>query len=114
MKFIAAYSPRLIAFTLAVAAGLLQAHAFEPPSVQRGRHFAQTYCAKCHAIGKIDSSALAEAPPFRTLSQRYPLDDLAEPLAEGIQTGHPSMPEWRLDPGELTDLIAYMKSIQER
>jgi cytochrome c len=40
------------------------------------------------------------APPFRTLHERYPVEDLVEPLAEGIVTGHPTMPEFRFDPGQ--------------
>jgi hypothetical protein len=32
------------------------------------------------------------APPFRTLHERYPVENLEEPLAEGIISGHPSMP----------------------
>ena len=55
---------------------------------------------------------LREAPPFRTLHQRYPIEDLAELLAEGISTGHPTMPEWRFDPGQIGDLIAYLKTLE--
>ncbi len=91
-----------------------QALARETISVKRGRTFAQTYCSRCHAVGLSGVSPLAEAPPFRTLSQRYPLEDLAEPLAEGIQTGHPLMPEWHLDPADITDLLAYIKTIQDK
>jgi hypothetical protein len=54
---------------------------------------------------------MAEAPPFRDLHKRYPVEELGESLAEGISTGHPSMPEWRLDPGEIGDLIAYLKTL---
>ena len=57
-------------------------------------------------------SPLRIAPPFRTLHERYPIDDLAEALAEGIVTGHPTMPEFRLDPAQINDVIAYLKSLQ--
>ena len=52
------------------------------------------------------------APPFRTLHERYPVESLQESLAEGIVTGHPSMPEFRLDPGQVADVIAYLKSLE--
>jgi cytochrome c len=81
------------------------------PGAQRGFNFARTNCAKCHAIGAIGDSPLSEAPPFRTLHLRYPVEDLAESFAEGIRTGHPSMPEWRLDAAEINDLIAYLKTL---
>ncbi len=81
------------------------------PEAQRGFNFARTNCSKCHAIGKIGNSPLSEAPPFRTLHERYPVEDLAESFAEGIRTGHPSMPEWRLDGAQIDDLIAYLKTL---
>lgn len=96
------------------------AFAFEPtnssaqqdPRVQRGRQFAQTNCASCHQIGRVGESPLRIAPPFRTLHKRYPVDTLAEALAEGIVTGHPTMPEFRLDGAQIGDLIAYLKSLE--
>lgn len=83
------------------------------PGAQRGFDFVRTHCARCHAVGRTGKSPLAEAPPFRILHQRYPVEDLAESLAEGIRTGHPSMPEFRLDPGQTSDLIAYLKTLEE-
>ena len=35
-----------------------------------------------------------------------------EALAEGIRTGHPSMPEFRFDPDEAAALIAYLKTLE--
>ena len=96
---------------LATAAGVTATAAMDPKE-QRGLTFAQTNCAMCHAIGRHGSSPLAEAPPFRTLHERYPVEDLEEPLAEGIMTGHPTMPQWQLDPGQISDLIAYMKTLE--
>jgi cytochrome c len=79
---------------------------------QRGFTFAQTNCSQCHAIGRVGESPLPEAPPFRTLHTRYPVEDLAEAFAEGITTGHPSMPQFQLDPAQINDLLAYLNSIQ--
>jgi cytochrome c len=78
---------------------------------QRGLAFVQAHCARCHAIGRSGASPLAAAPAFRTLHQRYPIEDLEEPLAEGIVTGHPAMPEFQLDPGQVGDVIVYLKSL---
>lgn len=79
---------------------------------KRGETIARTYCARCHAIGRAGASPIEEAPPFRTLHKRYPVSDLAEALAEGITTGHPSMPEFRLEPDEADNLIAYLKTLE--
>jgi mono/diheme cytochrome c family protein len=49
---------------------------------------------------------------LRTLHNRYPVETLAEALAEGIYTGHPTMPGFQLDPDQIHDLLSYMKSLE--
>ena len=83
------------------------------PGAQRGLTFARANCSICHAVGRFGTSPLPIAPPFRTLHERYPVEDLEESLAEGIVTGHPSMPQFRLDPAQINDLIAYLKSLEQ-
>jgi cytochrome c len=85
--------------------------ALSPPA-QRGLVFVRTHCAKCHAIDRASPSPLAAAPPCRKLHERYPVETLQESLAEGIVTGHPSMPEFQLDPGQVNDVITYLKSLE--
>lgn len=82
------------------------------PEVQRGLAYVRTNCARCHSVDRITDSPLRIAPPFRELHERYPVENLAEALAEGIRTGHPTMPEYRLDPGQVADVIAYLKSLE--
>jgi cytochrome c len=55
-----------------------------------------------------------EAPPFRTLGQRYPIEALAEGLAEGLSSGHPDMPEFRFEIDDVRAILVYLKSIQQR
>jgi cytochrome c len=88
-----------------------EAQTTSPPE-QRGLVFVQANCARCHSIDKLTQSSLRIAPPFRELHKRYPIEHLQESLAEGISTGHPSMPEFRLDPGQVSDVIAYLKSLE--
>ena len=82
------------------------------PDEQRGKTFALTNCARCHAIDRVSQSPLKIAPPFRILHNRYPIESLAESLAEGIQTGHPTMPQFQLDPDQIHDLLAYLKTLE--
>ena len=82
------------------------------PAEQRGRVIARTNCAQCHSIDPVGPSPLSVAPPFRTLHEKYPVESLEEALAEGIRTGHPSMPEFRLEPDQIGDLIAFLKSLE--
>lgn len=81
-------------------------------NVQQGRHLAQMYCARCHAIDKVSPSPLRIAPPFRTLHERYPVETLQEALAEGIVTGHPTMPQFRFEPDQINDFLLFLKSLE--
>jgi len=84
----------------------------QAPGVQRGVVIARTYCVSCHAIDKVSPSPLTAAPPFRDLHKKYPVESLQEALAEGIVTGHPSMPEFRFDTGQISDFIAFLNSLR--
>ena len=102
-RILAPLALTLITLTPAVAAS---------PDEQRGKTFALNNCARCHAIDRVSQSPLKIAPPFRVLHKRYPIETLAESLAEGIQTGHPTMPEFQLDPDQIHDLLAYLKTLE--
>jgi hypothetical protein len=60
----------------------------------------------------VGRKSVTEAPPFRNLHVRYPVEDLEESLAEGIRTGHPAMPEFALDKHQIRNLISYLKSLE--
>ena len=98
--------------TLALTLITVAPAAAASPDQQRGKTFALNNCARCHAIDRVSQSPLKIAPPFRNLHKRYPIETLAESLAEGIQTGHPTMPEFRLDPDQIGDVIAYLKTLE--
>ena len=83
-------------------------------AVKRGEVLLSRNCARCHATGTAGSSPHPEAPPFRTLSRRYPVEGLAEALAEGLFVGHPDMPQFAFEPRDVGAIISYLKSIQER
>ncbi len=80
----------------------------------RGGALLQKHCGSCHATGRNDTSADKDAPAFRTIGQRYPVDSLEEALAEGMLSGHPDMPEFSFEADEVGAIIAYLKSIQQR
>ena len=71
--------------------------------------------ATSQAVGRGGSSPYAPAPPFRTLHLKYDVVNLAEAFAEGIIVSHNGarqMPQFMLSPGEIDDLIAYLKSLE--
>jgi cytochrome c len=81
-------------------------------SADRGEAFAREHCARCHALGPRGASPMSEAPPFRMLAGRFPVDDLADVLTEGVDRRHPAMPDFRLGPADASDLTAYMKALR--
>jgi mono/diheme cytochrome c family protein len=88
----------------------------EPGDVERGHDFAKANCATCHSVERTGGSPYGPAPPFRTLHEKYDVEGLAEALAEGIvvgQHGPRQMPEFMLEPDEIDDLIAYLKSLEK-
>ena len=105
------------------AAALVLAMAFAPGAcandegegegdIAMGHSFVAENCAKCHAVEAQGDSPLAEAPPFRNLHEKYPVESLAEALAEGIVTGHADMPEFVLTPDEIGAVISYLESLE--
>ena len=96
-------------FAVAVLTSAAPAVAENPA---QGKRLALTYCARCHAIDKVSPSPLKIAPPFRTLHERYPVETLQEALAEGIVTGHPTMPQFSFDADQVGDFIAFLKTLE--
>lgn len=97
---------------LAATLALTNAASAITPAEQRGKNFVMNNCARCHAIDKVSPSPLKIAPPFRELHKKYPIETLQEALAEGISTGHPTMPEFRLAPDQINDVLSYLKSLE--
>jgi cytochrome c len=79
---------------------------------QQGQALLATHCARCHAITPRGDSPHREAPPFRTLGQKYPIEWLGEALGEGLSTGHPDMPEFVFEPEQINAILTYLQSIQ--
>jgi mono/diheme cytochrome c family protein len=102
---------------IAIAVAWLATVWIQPAAAQNlknGEALLTRNCAACHAVGRNGESPHKSAPPFRTLGKRYPIESLEEALGEGIMSGHPDMPEFSFDAGEVGDIIAYLKSIQQR
>ena len=56
--------------------------------------------------GQGDAVFFKIAPPFRDLHLKYPIETLQELLAEGIYTGHPTMPVFTLEPDQINDVLS--------
>ena len=107
-----AYGLVLLSIAFAFSFTATGAAAASAPGVRRGKTFAVANCSQCHSIDRHTRSRSPAAPPFRTLHRRYPVETLADALSEGLSMGHPRMPEFRLDPGEVRDFIDFLKSLE--
>jgi mono/diheme cytochrome c family protein len=84
-------------------------------NIERGRAMAERLCARCHAISGPGPSPMAGAPAFSTFERTWPVEHLAEALAEGITTGHGpiQIPAFDFTTEEIDDLLAFLESVQE-
>lgn len=80
-------------------------------SLERGQELAVRECSACHAIRDEGVSPNPAAPPLRDLGTRYPIDALKESFVKGLAVGHPGMPSFMLDQDDVTDLLAYLRSL---
>jgi mono/diheme cytochrome c family protein len=99
----------VLAFVSGVAAPAIAAG-----DVKKGEALLTRDCSRCHAVTLTGASPRADAPAFRTLATRYPIESLEEALGEGIMSGHPDMPEFKYDADDVGAIIDYLKSIQPR
>ena len=76
---------------------------------ERGRALVQANCASCHAVAEGDAGTAKGAVAFRDLHRKHPVEHLQEALGEGMSVGHPAMPEFKMSPQQVQDVIAYLK-----
>jgi mono/diheme cytochrome c family protein len=87
------------------------AHA-QTGSADDGHRLVQRDCAMCHDVERTGASANPAAPPFRNLHLIYPLNQIAQALAEGTIANHPPMSPYHLSASEIADIVRYLNSIQ--
>jgi len=84
----------------------------QSPAAQQGADIRALHCAQCHTIDKVSDSPLTIAPPFGTLHLKFPIESLRRRLAEGIVADHPTMPQFRLDPDQIADVMTYLQTLK--
>jgi len=77
-----------------------------------GKALVELLCSRCHGTEEDTESPFVSAPVLRELSTRWPLEHLAEALAEGITVGHPAMPAFEFSSREIDDIIAYLETLK--
>lgn len=99
---------------LAAASAGSAAPADDDDAAAKGLAILQKNCARCHALGLTGFSPHPQAPPFRDVVERYPVEDLEESLAEGIVSGHPDMPEFTFEADEINSIVTYLNSLKAK
>lgn len=100
--------------TVTPVTGTVRAGGIEEPDIKAGQTLAETRCARCHAVRRTGASPADAAPAFRHLGRKWPVENLAEALAEGIVVGHPAMPALAFSPPEIDDFLGFLREIQEK
>ena len=75
-----------------------------------GRQIAESWCASCHLVGRGQTSATDQAPPFTYLARTIDFDE--NKLAFLLLLPHPNMPKVSLNRTEVADLADYIRSLK--
>ena len=102
-----------VARRLLVVALVVGADPAAADDVAEGRAIAETLCAPCHAIEGAGPGPNPDAPLFSQFHRRWPVEALAEAMAEGLTVGHGPMPDFVFDQDQIDDLLAYLGSVQD-
>lgn len=101
------------ALVVCLSVGASPSWAQSDEEAEAGRELVETNCSRCHAVGVADASLHKAAPPFRKLSDSFPIDALEEAFADGrIYSNHPDMPEFIATPEQIEAIITYIASLQ--
>jgi mono/diheme cytochrome c family protein len=76
---------------------------------KNGKAVAERWCSSCHLVSSEQSVGLADAPSFRSISERYGSD--VRVLENFLADPHPPMPQLSLTREEIRDLLAYIGSL---
>jgi cytochrome c len=76
-----------------------------------GKALLEQNCGRCHAVEATGASPLPQAPPFREIYLKYPIDQLAEGFAEGMGSRHRDMPQIQFSDDQVTAILVYLGSI---
>jgi mono/diheme cytochrome c family protein len=78
--------------------------------IAAGGDYAEQVCAACHAVLPNEQiSPLPQATPFQTIAGSPGMTELA--LTVWLQSSHPTMPNIVLEPDDMRNVVAYIRSL---
>ncbi|MDP3739226.1 MAG: c-type cytochrome [Hyphomonadaceae bacterium] len=87
------------------------AEAQEFGNAARGRAFAAQICSDCHQTEPGNAASPdSAAPPFTAVAKTKGMTAMA--LGVWLQTSHPTMPNIKLKPETMDDIISYILSLR--
>ena len=97
---------------MAITVGDLEAQDVGNPN--QGLRLAHTLCAECHLVDKLpgEQSPNLIAPSFEHIANTPGMNSAA--LTAALRTSHESMPNIIIKGNDLSDVIAYILSLNER
>ena len=103
--------------TLAVAAwvALTSQASAQDADIEAGAAYAKKVCAACHAVlANEQISPLPQAPTFQSVADTPGMTEMA--LTVWLQSAHPgkTMPNIVLEPDDLRNVVAYIRSLESR
>ena len=102
-----------LGFTAAVLLALTGGAQAQEGDVQAGAAYAKEVCATCHAVLPNEQiSPLIQAPTFQSVADTPGMTELA--LTVWLQSSHPTMPNIMLEPDDMRNVIAYIRSLKRK
>jgi mono/diheme cytochrome c family protein len=79
--------------------------------IEAGAVYAEQVCAACHAVlPNEELSPLPQAPTFQSVADTPGMTELA--LTVWLQSSHPTMPNIILEPDDMRNVVAYIRSLE--
>ena len=80
----------------------------------RGKALLQEKCGSCHATGAAGTSPLKQAPPMRSIYNRFAPRELQAELREGMVSRHREMPQIDFSDEDVDAILAYLYALSVR
>lgn len=102
---------RAVMLSLLVA-GLFCLAGAAQASPSRGEVLARRWCVECHAITPGQQSPNSKAPAFPAIAKEPSATEYS--LRVFLKTPHATMPNFKIEPGDINDLVDYIRSLKKQ
>ena len=98
---------------LVLVAWAAPAPAQDRTDVSGGHDLARAWCAQCHGVEPGEQTGAYETPPsFQSFAHNPEITETS--LKAYLQSTHPLMPQVKLKPDEIDEIVAYILSLKDK